>query len=994
MKKLILILILLASFLSSAVAQSNNPRDPHNRDTLRSNNPNIREYYLFAHWPPGSPPSEKTLKLTLGFLLDSLDYGGGGGAVTSVNGLGGVVVLDPDDLDDGSTNHKFVSAAQISLINSGLQPGDNVSELINDSGFLEVENDGSTTNELQQFDTLELVGSILRISLVNDGEDTYEVDLSIGSGFQPILSEGAFVDGDKTKLDGIEFNATQDQSDIEIETAYNNQVSVASQVEAQTPASTTVYRWTPERVYESASKMLDDHISAGTQNLITVTYDPVGSPHLDFVVDDDLANYDNSSSGFLAGVLPIANIDTARGTGLPTYHYVDSLNNAGGGGGGGLSNPATADLDMGTYNITNATSINAFDLSPGLAGSPLLLSGGTNNASDGFTIELSGNSANAYDAFFKSAGTTVLEYDNNLAKWIIKSAITDFDDNIVEGINTLTADTYSGLATDATGDETIFNFSGTVNKATSGDYTGLKFNVTETSAPGSDDKLLDLQVGGSSRFLVANDGDMVTLGDLYMTFGIISGVGALHSGSTSQNVFVSGGTQNDGGNIWLKGSTSTDGGDIRFRQGTDVKLEWDASAGQWEFATNSRTTKLAGDSSIYDLIIEHAPAGGGSGDMTKSVYDMDNDGDVDDSELLEGQNSAYHLNFANHSGTISSGTWNGTAIGDSYLTKTGNWTGTFDGQEGSDYLARANHTGTQNWSTITSTPTTLSGYGITDAQSLDSELTAIAGLTSLADRLPYYTGPGAASLATFTNTARSLLDDPSTSAMRTTLGLGNVENTALSTWTGSSSIVTIGVLANNLVLGADMHLSNNNHDLKIAGGSNRDSGGNVRLYGESHFSQANDVQLRSGIDVRLEWDDSESNWDFNSTDLKGVSTINGHDPTSFTKDIALSRPDTVIVQDSVYFYPIPYDCTLDSLWLDVMEAPTGDIIAVAVLEDGTDILSTNIQIDASETSSRTAATSYVISDASLAEGNRLWFSVKNNGSTTTGKGLIIKLYLR
>ena len=36
----------------------------------------------------------------------------------------------------------------------------------------------------------------------------------------------------------------------------------------------------------------------------------------------------------------------------------------------------------------------------------------------------------------------------------------------------------------------------------------------------------------------------------------------------------------------------------------------------------------------------------------------------------------------------------------------------------------------QAWSTITSTPTTLSGYGITDAQPLDADLTAIAALTT------------------------------------------------------------------------------------------------------------------------------------------------------------------------------------------------------------------------------------------------------------------------
>lgn len=37
------------------------------------------------------------------------------------------------------------------------------------------------------------------------------------------------------------------------------------------------------------------------------------------------------------------------------------------------------------------------------------------------------------------------------------------------------------------------------------------------------------------------------------------------------------------------------------------------------------------------------------------------------------------------------------------------------------------------WSKVTSTPTTLSGYGITDAQPLDSDLTTIAGLTATTD---------------------------------------------------------------------------------------------------------------------------------------------------------------------------------------------------------------------------------------------------------------------
>ncbi|MCA9361267.1 hypothetical protein KC845_01775 [Candidatus Kaiserbacteria bacterium] len=60
-------------------------------------------------------------------------------------------------------------------------------------------------------------------------------------------------------------------------------------------------------------------------------------------------------------------------------------------------------------------------------------------------------------------------------------------------------------------------------------------------------------------------------------------------------------------------------------------------------------------------------------------------------------------------GVVTDGTWNGDVIGDAYLTKTGAWTGTFDGQEGSYYLARANHTGTQTASTISDFSTTARG---------------------------------------------------------------------------------------------------------------------------------------------------------------------------------------------------------------------------------------------------------------------------------------------
>jgi hypothetical protein len=91
-------------------------------------------------------------------------------------------------------------------------------------------------------------------------------------------------------------------------------------------------------------------------------------------------------------------------------------------------------------------------------------------------------------------------------------------------------------------------------------------------------------------------------------------------------------------------------------------------------------------------------------------------------------------------------------------------------------------------------PTTISGYGITDAQPLDATLTALAGVTTSANQLIYATGSDTFTTSSLTSFGRSLIDDADAAAGRTTLGLGTI-----STQNANNVAITGGTI-DNIVL--------------------------------------------------------------------------------------------------------------------------------------------------------------------------------------------------
>lgn len=281
---------------------------------------------------------------------------------------------------------------------------------------------------------------------------------------------------------------------------------------------------------------------------------------------------------------------------------------------------------------------------------------------------------------------------------------------------TIAADSVT-LGTDTTGNYVGSVAAGTGVSVSNTNVEGGTFTVTNEgvlTVAGTGNQIAVSAANGNVTFSLANDvtipNNLTVTGDLLVQ-GNTTTLNTSTLAVEDKNIVLA--------NTVTPSDSSADGAGITVKGSSDKTFNWVDSTDAW---TSSEYLDLAsGKAYMVNGAVVLSNTTLGSGVVNSSLTSV---------------------------GTVTSGTWNAGTISISH------------GGTGATSAANARiNLGLE--------------IGV-NVQAYDAELNAIAGLTSAADKLPYFTGSGSAALADLTSYARDLISSANAAVARTTLGLGTI----------------------------------------------------------------------------------------------------------------------------------------------------------------------------------------------------------------------------
>ncbi len=252
-------------------------------------------------------------------------------------------------------------------------------------------------------------------------------------------------------------------------------------------------------------------------------------------------------------------------------------------------------------------------------------------------------------------------------------------------------------------------------------------------------------------------------------------------------------------------------------------------------------------------------------------------------------------------GTITTGTWNGDTIASAYI---GSHThAASDVTSGTFADARIAETSvTQHEAALSITESQISDFG--SYQPLDSGLTSIAGLTTIADKILYTTASDTYATTTLTSFARSILDDADAATVRTTIGVdaAGTDNSTDVTLAGSYDYLTLSgqqITLGQIDLSTDVTGTLGDGNVAESNVTQHEAALTITESQISDLTHYTDSDARTAISLTTT-DSSELSYDSSTGVFSYVSPSTVADANSVTLEVRNTTGSTIAKGAAVY----------------------------------------------------------------------------------------------